>query len=73
MPTNFAAARPPVIQLLFPRLFGLASDSSTAQNAHPDDARNRRDFVNEMLSRNAHAFSSEHDIASMMQIYPDRF
>lgn len=38
-----------------------------------DDARARRDFVNEMVGRNPDAFSSELDIQHMMHLFPGRF
>ena len=39
----------------------------------PEDARARRAFVQEMLSRNPGAFSSELDVQFMMQHYPRSF
>jgi hypothetical protein len=38
-----------------------------------EDARARRAFVQEMLSRNPGAFSSELDVQFMMQHYPRSF
>jgi hypothetical protein len=40
---------------------------------HPEDARARRAFVQEMLSRNPAAFSSELDVQFMMQHYSRSF
>jgi hypothetical protein len=39
----------------------------------PEDARARRAFVQEMLSRNPGAFSSELDVQFMMQHYAGSF
>jgi hypothetical protein len=39
----------------------------------PEDARARRAFVQEMLSRNPGAFSSELNVQFMMQHYPRSF
>lgn len=39
----------------------------------PDDARARRAFIQEMLTRNPAAFSSELDVHNMMHMYPGRF
>jgi len=38
-----------------------------------DDARLRRAFIQEMLSRNPDAFSSDLDLQAMMQHYPASF
>ncbi|MDU8909709.1 hypothetical protein [Aestuariicoccus sp. MJ-SS9] len=38
-----------------------------------DAVRARRAFVQEMLDRNPNAFSSDLDVKSMMQHYPDSF
>lgn len=37
------------------------------------DARSRRAFITEMLSRNPEAFSSDLDVQMMMSLYPDRY
>lgn len=39
----------------------------------PEDSRSRRDFILEMLARNADAFQSELDIEYMAQMYWSRF
>jgi hypothetical protein len=48
-------------------------DGRMAAPESPEDARARRAFVQEMLSRNPGAFSSELDVQSMMQHYPRSF
>lgn len=35
--------------------------------------RNRRDFINEMLTRNPTAFAGDVDVQSAMMLFPDRF
>jgi hypothetical protein len=44
-----------------------------APDASPEDARSRRQFVHEMLTRNSAAFSSELDVQGMMHFYSERF
>lgn len=39
----------------------------------PEDARNRRAFLQEMLSRNPEAFSSELDVQGLIQHYSGSF
>ena len=39
----------------------------------PDEMRARRDFVCEMLDRNAGAMTCETDVQSMALVYPGRF
>ncbi|ANT60968.1 hypothetical protein AYJ57_11705 [Salipiger sp. CCB-MM3] len=43
------------------------------ERTSPDDARARREFIWEMMSRNPDAFSSDADVQSMMGMYPGRF
>ncbi|WP_232400906.1 hypothetical protein [Pseudophaeobacter flagellatus] len=43
------------------------------EETQPDDARSRREFIWEVLSRNPDAFSSDADVQSMMSMYPGRF
>lgn len=38
-----------------------------------DDTRARLDFVREMLNRHPEAFASEHDVRSMMMLFPQHF
>lgn len=38
-----------------------------------DDTRARRAFISEKLEYCPHSFSSEHDVAAFMQVFPDRF
>lgn len=57
-----------LVQRAARRLKGRAATSES-----PEDARTRRAFVQEMLSRNPEAFSSDLDVQSMMQHYPGRF
>ena len=52
-------------------LRGLAARLSAPVD--PDDARARRDFVQEMTARNPDSFSSDLDVQAMMQHYPERF
>jgi|JI6StandDraft_1071083.scaffolds.fasta_scaffold600822_2 hypothetical protein len=40
---------------------------------YEDDTRVRRAFVCEMLDRNPSAFASEHDVQSMMRMFPEQF
>jgi hypothetical protein len=44
-----------------------------APNASPEDARLRRQFLHEMLTRNSAAFSSELDVQGMMYLHAGRF
>jgi len=46
-----------------------SEESKTAR----DDARARRDFIDDMLTRSPDAFTSELDVQSMMHLYPGRF
>lgn len=39
----------------------------------PEDARSRQEFIQEMLDRNPDAFTSEADVQTMMQIFPQSF
>ena len=48
-------------------------DEGSASPESEEDARARRAFVQEMLSRNPQAFSSDLDVQSMMLHYPERF
>ena len=41
--------------------------------ADADGARARRDFVNEIVTRNPDAFASEVGVQQMMMLFPDRF
>ncbi|MDE4100057.1 hypothetical protein [Phaeobacter gallaeciensis] len=43
------------------------------EETSPDEARARREFIREIISRNPDAFSSDADVQSMMATYPDRF
>ncbi|MBI1416232.1 MAG: hypothetical protein GC146_03330 [Limimaricola sp.] len=45
----------------------------TAHLSPVDGTRSRRDFVHDMLTRNAEAFSSDLDIQQVMLCFPDRF
>lgn len=42
-------------------------------DADRDDSRARRDFLMDMLDRNPDAFASEHDVQSMIRLYPGHF
>ena len=44
-----------------------------SEEIQPDDARSRREFIWEVLSRNPDAFSSDADVQSMMSMYPGRY
>lgn len=55
---------------LFSRLLPHGGPVSDAEQA---EARARRDFILEMMERHPSAFASEHDVQSMMRLYPDRF
>lgn len=46
---------------------------SPASRVTPDETRARRDFVCEMLDRNAGAMTCESDVQSMALVYPCRF
>jgi hypothetical protein len=41
--------------------------------ASPEESRARREFVQDMLTRNPDAFTSDLDVQSMMLCYPDRY
>ncbi len=55
-----------------PRRTGAGRPAATPM-PDAEDARSRRAFVEEMLDRNALAFSSELDVQAMMHVYPARF
>lgn len=56
------------------RLFGrILGNRPTPSEAEQDEARNRRDFLMDMLDRHPDAFASEHDVQSMMRLYPGHF
>lgn len=67
--TIAAPAREPLnaLQRLLSRLRG--------PERHPDfeDSLARRDFIQDMISRNPDAFSSDLDVQNMMGLFPDRF
>lgn len=54
------------------RLFRLVKQTF-ASNTNPEDTRERRAFVQEMLDRNPDAFASDFDVQSMMQHFPSHF
>ncbi len=54
------------------RVFNFALRPRT-EETQPDDARSRREFIREVLSRNPDAFSSDADVQSMMSMYPGRY
>ncbi len=54
------------------RIFKFALRPSS-EESQPDDARARREFIWEVLSRNPDAFSSDADVQSMMSMYPGKY
>ena len=38
-----------------------------------DGLRNQRDFINEIITRNPNAFSSDLDVHNMMSLFPEKF
>lgn len=56
---------------IFPRR-ARKSGTEDAEDA-VDAARNRRAFIDDMLTRAPDAFTSELDVQSMMHMYPGRF
>jgi hypothetical protein len=52
-------------RLVFPR--------PAKPDPEPDDSRDRRDFVLEMMDGCPHAFASELDVQCMMHLYPGRY
>lgn len=44
----------------------------TSENIERDTVA-RRQFIDEMLSRNSDAFATDMDVMGLMSIYPDRF
>lgn len=48
---------------------------ATRPTTEPDEDgwRNQRHFINEMISRNPHAFSSDLDVHNMMTLFPEQF
>ena len=67
-PTGFAV-RPVALLKNLKTLF----TRRPASLSEPEDARNRRAFVQEMSTRNPEAFSSDYDMQSMMQHFPAHF
>jgi hypothetical protein len=63
--------QPPLDTSFLRRLFS-APRRPNAQNA-PEDARARRDFIQNTLARNPGAFDSDLDVQSMMLTFPGRF
>lgn len=65
---------PPLLMALgfIQRIFSFAPRPRLEETS-PDDARARREFIWEMMSRNPDAFSSDADVQSMMGMYPGRF
>lgn len=43
------------------------------QPADPDEVRQRRDFVRDMIDANPDAFASEYDVQQMMSHFPGHF
>lgn len=71
--TNARTASPLQMALGFiQRVFNFAPRPNLEETS-PDDARARREFIWEMISRNPDAFSSDADVQSMMGMYPGRF
>ena len=56
---------------LLQRIVALVSYRDTPVDA--DDARERRSFVQDMISRNPNAFSSDLDVQAMMHHFPGQF
>ncbi len=38
-----------------------------------ESLRNQRDFINEIIARNPHSFSSDSDVHNMMSLFPEQF
>lgn len=73
--TAFTTNAPRSTRLFSFHVFGLVAKfrSSKHKAVDQDDARQRRDFVTDMLARNPQAFSTNEDMAAMMCLFPDRF
>jgi len=56
--------------------FGFSSHSCDRQESAPRQAPDRdssRAFILEMLDRHPEAFASDHDVRSMMLLFPDQY
>lgn len=69
---NAARVSGPLLDMSFLRQLLFWRHRTVADDA-PEDARARRDFIQDALARNPDAFASELDVQNMMCMFPGRF
>ncbi|SDC43268.1 hypothetical protein [Ruegeria marina] len=63
----------PILRNPLQSLFAKKAKAVQPTESEETSLRNRREFINEMLTRSPEAFASTYDIESAMLMFPERF